>query len=216
MATRERSLDRAGRTARRDTLRLGDDIHHARVGSGLSQRSIAATCGVDPAQVSRLERGLVTRIDLPTIYCLADCVGLEARLRLYPAGDAIRDTAHTRLLERLRRRLHPDLGWRTEIPLPIAGDRRAWDAGIYGDAWWRPVEAETVLQDGQALERRLALKCRDGGVVGLILLVADTPRNRAALRAMTNLVAATPLRTRAILEALIEARDPGPGGIVVL
>jgi hypothetical protein len=109
-----------------------------------------------------------------------------------------------------------DLGWRTEVPLPITGDRRAWDAGIYGDTWWRPIEAETVRDDGQALERRLSLKCRDGGVDGAILLVADTPRNRAALKSMASLQADAPLRTGAVLAALTAARDPGASGIVLL
>ena len=69
-------------------------------------------------------------------------------------------------------------------------DQRAWDAVITtvaqaGDG--RPrrcligVEAETRLRDLQALQRRLALKRRDGGVDRVILLVADTRSNRAIL-----------------------------------
>lgn len=215
MATRERPADRAHYVSERDARRLAEELRGARLSNGLSQRSLAATCGIHPAQVSRLERGLVGRLDLSTVYCLADCVGLEARLRLYPGGDALRDIAHQRLLERLRARLHPSLGWRAEIPLPIPGDRRAWDAGIYGHSWWRPVEAEMVLDDGQALERRIGLKGRDGGVDQVVLLVARTPRNRAALAAMSGLVRAFPPRTRGILAALGEGRDPG-GGIVLL
>ncbi len=42
-------------------------------------------------------------------------------------------------------------------------------------------EAETRLADVQALERRLALKARDGDVDVVVLIVADTAHNRAVL-----------------------------------
>ncbi len=59
-------------------------------------------------------------------------VGLDVRLRAYPAGDPIRDAGQQRLLERLRARIAVELRWRTEVPLPADGDRRAWDAVIAG------------------------------------------------------------------------------------
>ena len=80
------------------------------------------------------------------------------RLRAYPAGDPIRDAGHTRLLDRLRRDLASGLQWRSEVPLPIEGDLRAWDAVIGGPGWRLMVEAETLIDDVQALERRLALE----------------------------------------------------------
>ncbi|HEY7591296.1 MAG TPA: hypothetical protein VH723_09900 [Candidatus Limnocylindrales bacterium] len=75
------------------------------------------------------------------------------------------------------------------------------------------MEAETAITDGQALERKLALKIRDGGFDHLILLVADTRRNRAAIPALR---VPFPLRTRQVLAALREGRDPGASGIVML
>ena len=45
------------------------------------------------------------------------------------------------------------------------------------------VEAETRPTDGQDLQRRLALKRRDGGVDEVILLLSDTRSNRLFLRA---------------------------------
>lgn len=216
MATRERPIDRARRQATRDAARIGEEIRRGRRLNGLSQHALAKACGIDQAQVSRLERGHVARPDLKTLYCLADCVGLDGVLRTYPAGDPIRDAAHIRLLERLRRRLHPSLRWRTEVPLPLAGDRRAWDAGIYGTDWWRPVEAETAIDDGQALQRRLALKRRDGGVEELILLVANTPRNRLSIAVIRGLLSDLPLDGRHILLALAAGGPPPGSGIVLL
>ena len=62
--------------------------------------------------------------------------------------------------------------------------------------WRRPAEAETVLDDVQALERRLALKVRDGGVDGVILVIADTARNRRALAAAPGSFLGVRSRTR--------------------
>ena len=68
-------------------------------------------------------------------------------------------------------------------PNPLLGgptwtDRRAWDATIEGRGWRVGVEAETRLGDVQALERRIALKERDGAVSVVLLLVNDTAHNR--------------------------------------
>ena len=102
------------------------------------------------------------------------------------------------------------------MPLPIEGDLRAWDAVIRGTGWKLPVEAETVLDDLQALERKLTLKQRDGAEAHVLLLVADTRRNRRALAAAPGAFATLPLRTRRVLEALGCGDDPRGGGIVIL
>ena len=83
--------------------------------------------------------------------------------------------------------------------------------------WWIPVEAETRLYDSQALQRRLALKMRDGAAERLVLLVADTRSNRAALTGSgTGLTEMFPLPARAALAALRRRHDPGGSAIVVL
>ena len=70
--------------------------------------------------------------------------------------------------------------------------------------------------DLQALERRLALKRRDGDVDHVVLLVADTRRNRRALAGTPAGLAGLPIRTRDILAPLRDGRDPGASGIVIL
>ena len=69
--------------------------------------------------------------------------------------------------------------------MPIGGasvegprDFRAWDAVVSGVGWTIGVEAETHVRDLQALERRLALKQRDGAMSLVILLLADTRHHR--------------------------------------
>jgi hypothetical protein len=143
-------------------------------------------------------------------------VGLDVRLRVWPAGDPIRDAGQQRLLERLGRRLAGDLRWRTEVPLPIEGDLRAWDAVIGGDGWQLAVEAETVVGDVQALERRLALKRRDGGIKRVLLLIADTRRNRREIAAAPSAFADLDRDVRAVLRAIAIGRDPGVDALVLL
>jgi hypothetical protein len=164
----------------------------------------------------RFERGEIEYLSVADLGAWCAVVGLDLALRAYAAGDPIRDRAQLALLERLRARLHPSLKWATEVPFPIEGDLRAWDAMIRGNDWRLPVDAETALDDLQATERRLTLKRRDGGIDHVIVLVADTPRNRRALASAPGAFADLPLRTRAILNALGNARDPGGSGIVIL
>ena len=200
--------------------RVADDARLARIAAGLSQAEIGRAIGTSHARVGRFERGEVASpsVDFLGAYCAI--VGLDLTIRAYPAGDPIRDRAQLALLERLRGRLHTSLRWRTEVPLPIEGDLRAWDAEVSGaqtDRWRARVEAETKIADGQALERRLSLKLRDDPGGHLILLVSDTRSNRAALAAMgVGLRELLPLNTRQILTALTAGRDPGGSGIVIL
>jgi transcriptional regulator with XRE-family HTH domain len=196
-------------------MRVRADLVRARQAAGLSRETVGRACGLSRTIVERIESG-----SRPTTVrefaALGAVVGLDVRFRAYVAGDPIRDAGQQRLLDRLRPRLHPSLQWSTEVPLPIAGDLRAWDAVIRGRAWRTAVEAETVLDDIQALERRLALKRRDGDVDHVILLVADTRRNRRALASSPTAFADLPMRTREILAAFREGRDPGQSGIVIL
>lgn len=220
VGTRERPADRGRRQGREAMRRVGRDHRLARIGAGLSLREVAAASGASHQQLMRFERGDLDRVSVEAMGAWCAVVGLDLVVRTYPAGDTIRDRAQLALLERLRGELHPSLAWRTEVPLPTPGDRRAWDAEIRGgkpDPWRVRVEAETRISDGQALERRLSLKARDDPVGHVVLLVSDTRANREALRRLSDGIAADlPLGTRAILRALRAGRDPGGSGIVIL
>ena len=144
-------------------------------------------------------------------------VGLDLNVRFYPGGSPLRDAAHIALLERFRLQLSPELTFRTEVPLPGPGDQRAWDGMVFGSGDPVGVEAETRLSDVQALERRIALKVRDGGVSRVILVVAATRGNRRALReAASSLEIAFPVPGRVAIQALAVRRDPGGSAIVLL
>src|SRR5262245_16175757 len=180
MSVRDGSVSRARRRISEDHDRVLRDLDLARRVSGLSDREIGRACGVSASTICRVLAKGRAFVDLELLSAMAATLGLDLRLRAYPSGEAIRDAGSARLLERLRRQLHSTMRWRTEVALPIPGDFRAWDAVITGTGWRLAVEAETVLTDIQAVERRLALKRRDGGIEHVLLLVADTPRNRRA------------------------------------
>ncbi len=203
----------ATRTARQ----LGEDLRTARRASGLSQETAGAAAGMTHTQFGRIERGEIPALTLDQVSRAAVAVGLKFAARLYPDGDAVRDAAQLRLLERFRLTLPPGTSWRTEVPLPIPGDRRAWDAVIGLGGRQAGCEAETRLTDIQALERRVALKARDGDVDVVILVVADTANNRAVLdREREALRALLPFDGRDVLKALRSGLLPRGGGLIVL
>ena len=187
--------------------------------AGLSLRAAGDASGTPKRQLWRVERGEIERVSLADLGAWFSVLGLDLSVKVFPAGDALRDAASQRLLERLRAELHPVLGWRTEVGLPIEGDLRAWDAEIRGTVprlWRCRVEAETRISDAQALERKLALKLRDDPGGHLLLLVADTRANRAALSTLRQgLGELFPASARATLAALREGREP-PGNLILL
>jgi hypothetical protein len=73
------------------------------------------------------------------------------------------------------------------------------------------------LGDIQALDRRMALKLRDGGIRVLILLVNDTHLNREMLAAHREVLRPRfPLDGRQILDALRRGELPDQSGILML
>ena len=217
MGTRERPQERAQHRIAEQLEIAGREIHLARVGAGLALRDVAAASGVSRTMVWRIERGRAPEVPLSAVSRVAAALGLEASLRLYPAGDPIRDAAHVVLLGRLRARINGDLRWRTEVPLPTAGDLRAWDATIAGLGFVIGVEAETRIRDLQAVARKVNLMQKDGELDHVILLVSDTRANRLALRlGAADLREAFPVSQRDCLRALRDGRDPGGSSIIVL
>lgn len=76
---------------------------------------------------------------------------------------------------------------------------------------------ETRAVDWQALQRRIALKQRDGGVDHVILVLADTRNNRSFVREHEVAVQVSfPIPGRAALLALREGADVGGNAIMLL
>jgi transcriptional regulator with XRE-family HTH domain len=214
VSTRERPADRGRRRANEAFHVLGRDVRSARIGAGLSLRVVAEATATSHQQILRFERGRIDHVSIQDVGSWCATVGLDLALRAFPAGDPIRDAGQQRLLDRFRPNVHASLVCRTEVPLPIRGDLRAWDLLVEGAGWRCAVEAETVLDDLQALERRLHRKQRDGGIDVVILLIADTRRNRRAIESAPAAFAGFSRDARATLHALRTGANPGSSAIV--
>ena len=119
--------------------------------------------------------------------------------------------------------MHPDLTFRLEVPLPIANDLRAWDSVVGGlrssDDRDRvlPAEAETRIHDIQAQFRRIERKARDAGFEHIVVVISDTPANRAAIEtAGAALADRFPVSARRALAALSRGDHPGGSALIFL
>ncbi len=217
MGSRERAIDVGAARAREILARLPAEARSARLSAGVGQAGVATALGLSVAQYSRIERGLSPDLSIATAVRLFAVLGLDLSIRAYPAGDAIRDSVHAALLERLHVRCHPSIVWRTEVPFPIPGDLRAWDATAVSPAIRAGIEAETRFRDIQALDRRLALKVRDGGMDRLILLGLDSRWNRSILRTEgSQLRNRFPVPGTRALELLQAGVDVGGNALILL
>jgi hypothetical protein len=213
-----RRVARADRRTMRILRELGTANREARIGAGTSQTVAGAGVGMSRSQVVRLEDAANPNASLRQLNRLAAANGYKLVVRAYPDADPIRDVAHARLLERLRRRCVAPLEWRPEVPLPEPGELRGWDSNIFRGPARVAIEAETRIRDGQALERRLMLKLRDDPRVDvMVLLVADTAANRRALPLIREqLRSMFPADGREVLAALSTGQLPTRSGIVLL
>ena len=224
MAIRQRRVDLGVERGRALVAYSARELKATRSGAGLSQDEVGPAAGMSRAQYGRIELGRSPEVSIEAVARIAAVLGLEMSIRFFPIADPVRDAAHTALLERLRVRCHPSLRMQTEVPLPHQGDLRAWDATLSGFA--APsgrrhrrggVEAETRPTDVQALERKLALKERDGDVEWMILLLADTRHNRAFVRGPgERLRARFPVDGRRALELLAAGAEPGGNTLILL
>lgn len=156
----------------------------------------------------------VSVIDLARLHAV---VGLDLSLKSYPSGQPIRDGAQVALLEEFRAHLHRSLTWAVEVPMPISGDQRSWDALVSGHGWRYGVEAETAPRDSQSIARRTQLKQRDAQVEGVLLVLRRTVQTRRFLaEAAGHLRDAFPMDGVRALELLHAGVDPGGSAVVVL
>jgi transcriptional regulator with XRE-family HTH domain len=217
MGSRERVIDIGNARAREVLARLPAEARAARLDTGLGQEDVARALGISVSQYSRIERGMSPELSIATAVRLFAVLGHDLNVRAYPSGDPISDAAQITLLGRLRDRCHRSLVWRTEVPFPIPGDLRAWDATVVCAAFRAGVEAETRIRDVQALDRRLALKERDGGMDRLILLALDSRANRSTLRGQgAQLLLRFPVPGERALELLGAGVDPGGNALILL
>ncbi len=218
MSSKERAADIGLIRATSIISELGREVRRARLEHGLSQALVAKAARTSRSQVGRIEAAKAPRVSVVELSRLLAVVGLELSARAYPAGPPIRDAAHCALIERFRARVAPTVAWQFEVPLPIAGDRRAWDAVLLIGKVQIAVEAETRPRDLQALQRHVALKRRDDpGIAAVVLLLANTRHNRELVRNNCHGIRTDlPLEGAAVLAALGDGRRPAGSGFVLV
>jgi transcriptional regulator with XRE-family HTH domain len=218
MTARQGRLDTGLDDARRARGTMSDELRAARLAAGISQATAARAVGMSTSQWARLERNELTRLNLVQLCCAARAVGLRASLKLYPAGDAVRDAPQLAGVTRFAAVLASPLRLRREVPLPGPDELRAWDGRIDGGGPPFFMECESHASDAQALERRLRMKQRDDPAATLLILVLVRSRHHQAfLREHREVFRdLLPLDGPAILRALRAGRRPGGSGILVL
>jgi transcriptional regulator with XRE-family HTH domain len=210
-------VDRGAELGDRLIRQIGRELREARRSHGLSADVVGRAVGCSGSFVRRVERALVRGVSVVLLARLAAVCGLDLSVRLFPGGEPLRDSPQLGLAAAFRPQLHATLGWASEVPLPIAGDRRAWDGMVSGSGWRYGVEFESAPTDAQAVTRRCQLKQRDGGVDGVLLVVPDTHRARDFVRQMAVVAGATfPVASRAALARLRNGLDPGGSAIVIV
>jgi transcriptional regulator with XRE-family HTH domain len=210
-----RALDTARRRVAEQRRSLGQELRRARLNANLSQVTVATLLGCSAATISRIEAGR-SPLSLEVVARFAVIVGLELRANLFPLGSPLRDAGQLRVL----RRLEPEVGpaWRWQLEVPVGpNDLRAFDAAALQPACRIGFDVWSRVRDLQAQARNSLRKQTDSRFERLILVLAETTANRAALHdAGDPLRRAFPLDTRTVLRALRAGRDPGANGIVLI
>jgi transcriptional regulator with XRE-family HTH domain len=224
MATIERALARGRRLALSDLSTIGRELHLARVGRGWSLAEVAGRTGISTSKLSRMERGLLRRIAYEDLVLAGAVVGRDIRMREFPGPDPTLDAGQIAVYRRLRALVPDRVAMPIEVGLAALGDQRAWDtvlrgleAGVPLGETDLPTDISTRFVDAQGQLRRVLLKRRDDGHASVLVVVADTHRNREALREAAPLLASDfPISPRAALAALRAGRHPGGSAVVCI
>ena len=217
MGARDSAGDRGRRRGLRLLQELTSDGREARVAANLTQEQVGSAIGLSDSRISLLERGEFESVPFVVVAEYLNAVGMALSARAYPAGRGLRDAAQLALLARFRSLTSPLFLWRTEVPMPIRGDLRAWDAGLVRGELRIGIDAETRIRDAQAVDRRVMLKLRDSGWDRAILLMAGTRTNRRVVSEFANALRANfPVPQASALRALAAGDDPGGNCLIVL
>jgi transcriptional regulator with XRE-family HTH domain len=218
MPVRQRPGDLGAADARRILIETARELLVARRDVGISQAEAARRAGISQSQYSRLERGALARPTVDQLCRAIRAVGLVPAMQRYKGEAQLRDRAQLATLERFERLLAPPLRLHREQPIPISGDKRAWDGRLTDGRGTASAECESRLDDVQALSRRIALKSRDDPGGGPVILVLNkTAHNRAALRLHREALRQQfPLDGDAIARILRRGELPAVGGVILV
>jgi len=217
MSIRRNLVAEAGRRAVLQLESVVRDLRSARFNAGLSQSAVASAIGVSRPLLAAWEAGRIR----PTVVHLGQwsaVVGLDLTIRAYPGGPALRDAGQLRILGRLRIAIGDGWTWRTEVPISAdPRDMRAFDAVLARGNRRVAVEAIGRLVDAQGQVRPIMLKQEASGIERVMLVLADSRHNRAALTgARPTVEPAFPASARHALAALRAGELPNANAVVMV
>ena len=217
MALRTRARDEAVRAWHRTERELADALRAARRVAGLTQAQLAAAIGESQPEISRRENARSTAMTPAELALHAAAIGLKLSVKLWPAGGALRDAAQARYIGAFLERVGHAWQVTLEAVVPRPGDLRAADILLTNGPLRIVVEVITRLTDLQAQVRAAQAKARDLEATRLVIVVAATHANRAALEeARPALADAFNLDSRRLLADLAASQDPRRDGILLL
>ena len=179
----------------------------------MTRASASRRAGVARSTWDRIEAG-DPAVTVAALTAAADAVGLDLVLQMYPGREpSLRDSGQMAMAQSLAELAAP--AWRASFEEPAGEHGRAIDLVLWGPDEILAVEIERQLVDWQSQLRRWSAKrdwlaAQHARPVRLVVMVAETHGNRAALRPFASVTERTfPAGTRAVLQAI---RSPTPLG----
>lgn len=202
MTRRRRGRDRAVQQA----ASIGRGVRLARASTAMTRASASQRAGIARSTWDRIEAGDPS-VTLAALAAATDAVGLDLVLQAYPGREPrLRDSGQLEFAQAMAGMAGPS--WRVTLEEPAGEHGEAVDLVLWSAAEIVAVEIERMLVDWQAQLRRWLLKrdwlaARHSRPVRLVVLVADTHRNRAAVAPFGALIRSTlPMGSRAVLHAV--------------
>ncbi len=139
----------ADQRTREATRAIGAELRRSREDQGISQRAVAASAGIDPGHLSRIEAGAV-EASLGSLARASAALGGELSVRFYPGtGPRLRDHIQAAIVEALLRELHPR--WKRFVEVPVYRPAR----GVIDLVLHDPTAPVVVAVEVQSELRRL-------------------------------------------------------------
>jgi transcriptional regulator with XRE-family HTH domain len=195
----------------------GLSIREARIIGGMTRGAAAARAGMARSTWDRIEKGRPS-VTFANLVAAADAVGLDVVCTTYPGRPpGLRDSGQLAVAQRLRA-LAAD-AWQVTLEERAGEHGEAIDLLFRGPSEILAVEIERAILDWQAQFRRWSMKrdwlaARHARPVRLVVVVADTQRNRTALTPFAPLIGGSmPAGSRAVLHALRAGTPLGSDGL---
>jgi transcriptional regulator with XRE-family HTH domain len=182
----------------------------------MTRASASRRAGVARSTWDRIEAG-DPAVTLAALTAAADAVGLDLVLQMYPGREpSLRDSGQMAMAQSLAELAAP--AWRASFEEPAGEHGRAIDLVLWGPDEILAIEIERQLVDWQSQLRRWKAKrdwlaAQHARPVRLVVVVAETHGNRAALRPFASVTERTlPAGTRAVLQAIRSGTPVGADG----